>query len=129
MNVRDFRRIALSFEGAEEGSHVGSPDFRVGERIFATLPAQHLGYGNREAYAGTAGRFCRGNAGWRGMGPDGDHTCSTGRSERGCVAGSATGGVEATRRYKRKDPAQERQVLKAQTGPNELIWLENKEGA
>lgn len=46
MNVKDFRRIALSFEGAEEGSHVGSPDFRVGERIFATLPAQHLGYGN-----------------------------------------------------------------------------------
>lgn len=126
MNVKDFRRIALSFEGAEEGSHVGSPDFRVGERIFATLPAQRLGYGNREAYAATAGRFCRGNAGgvfacWRGMGPDGDDTCSTGRSERGCVAGSATGGVEATRRYKRKDPAQEREVLKAQTGPNERI--------
>ena len=42
----DFRRIALSFEGAEEGSHMGSPDFRVGGRIFATLAAQAQGYGN-----------------------------------------------------------------------------------
>src|SRR5690349_16746328 len=25
---------------------MGSPDFRVGGRIFATLAAQHLGYGN-----------------------------------------------------------------------------------
>jgi hypothetical protein len=42
----DFRRIALSLEGAEEGSHMGSPDFRVGGRIFATLAAQAQGYGN-----------------------------------------------------------------------------------
>ena len=33
----DFRRIALSFPGAEEGSHMGHADFRVGGRIFATL--------------------------------------------------------------------------------------------
>lgn len=33
----DFRRIALSFPGAEERSHMGHPDFRVGGRIFATL--------------------------------------------------------------------------------------------
>jgi hypothetical protein len=33
-------------EGAEEGSHMGSPDFRVGGRIFATLAAQSQGYGN-----------------------------------------------------------------------------------
>ena len=46
MNAADFRRIALSFEGAEEGSHMGSPDFRVGDRIFATLAAQKQGYGN-----------------------------------------------------------------------------------
>ena len=46
MTTDDFRRIALSLEGAEEGSHMGSPDFRVGGRIFATLAAQHLGYGN-----------------------------------------------------------------------------------
>ncbi len=42
----DFRRIALSLEGAEEGSHMGSPDFRVGGRIFATLASQSQGYGN-----------------------------------------------------------------------------------
>ena len=46
MKVADFRRIALSLEGAEEGSHMGSPDFRVGGRIFATLASQRQGYGN-----------------------------------------------------------------------------------
>jgi hypothetical protein len=46
MNIHDFRRIALSLEGAEESSHMGSPDFRVAGRIFATLAAAKLGYGN-----------------------------------------------------------------------------------
>ena len=46
MTPSDFRRIALSLEGAEEGSHFGSPDFRVGGRIFATLAAEAQGYGN-----------------------------------------------------------------------------------
>ena len=30
MTVDDFRRIALRLEGAEEKSHMGQPDFRVG---------------------------------------------------------------------------------------------------
>lgn len=46
MNTKDFRRIALSFEGAEEGSHMGAVDFRVGGRIFATLGSVKQGYGN-----------------------------------------------------------------------------------
>jgi hypothetical protein len=46
MNAADFRRIALSLEGAEEGSHMGAADFRVGGRIFATLASQDQGYGN-----------------------------------------------------------------------------------
>jgi hypothetical protein len=46
MDTGDFRRIALSLEGAEEKSHMGSPDFRVGGRIFATLASQKQGYGN-----------------------------------------------------------------------------------
>jgi len=46
MNAADFRRIALSLEGAEEGSHMGAVDFRVGGRIFATLASQKQGYGN-----------------------------------------------------------------------------------
>ena len=41
-----FSPIALSLEGAEEGSHMGAPDFRVGGRIFATLASQKQGYGN-----------------------------------------------------------------------------------
>ena len=46
MTSADFRRLALSFEGAEEGSHMGSADFRVGGHIFATLASQDKGYGN-----------------------------------------------------------------------------------
>lgn len=46
MTAEDFRRIALSFEGAEESSHMGAPDFRVKGRIFATLASQDQGYGN-----------------------------------------------------------------------------------
>jgi hypothetical protein len=46
MIAADFRRLALLLEGAEEGSHMGSPDFRVEGRIFATLAHQRQGYGN-----------------------------------------------------------------------------------
>src|SRR5213078_2325003 len=46
MDANDFRRLALSLEGAEESSHMGAPDFRVGGRIFATLASERQGYGN-----------------------------------------------------------------------------------
>ncbi len=46
MTAGDFRRIALSFAGAEESSHMGAADFRVGGRIFATLASIEEGYGN-----------------------------------------------------------------------------------
>jgi hypothetical protein len=46
MTVSDFRTIALSLDGAEESSHMGAPDFRVGGRIFATLASEKQGYGN-----------------------------------------------------------------------------------
>jgi len=46
MTAADFRRIALSLEGAEEGSHMGAPDFRVSGKIFATLASEKQGYGN-----------------------------------------------------------------------------------
>jgi hypothetical protein len=46
MNADDFRRIALSLPDAEESSHMGAPDFRVGGKIFATLASQKQGYGN-----------------------------------------------------------------------------------
>jgi len=37
MHANDFRRIVLGLEGAVEGAHMGHPDFRVKNRIFATL--------------------------------------------------------------------------------------------
>ena len=46
MNAADFRLIALGLQGAEEGSQMGSPAFRVGGRIFAILASQSQGYGN-----------------------------------------------------------------------------------
>ena len=46
MTPADFKRIALSLDGAEEGSHMGAVDFRVGGRIFATLASQAQGFGN-----------------------------------------------------------------------------------
>ena len=41
----DFRRLH-SAPWAEEGSHIGAVDFRVGGRIFAMLAAVAQGYGN-----------------------------------------------------------------------------------
>jgi hypothetical protein len=41
----DFRRIALSFPAAAEGSHMGHADFRVGGKIFATLGAPDEAWG------------------------------------------------------------------------------------
>lgn len=41
----EFRRIALSFPGSEEGAHMGHADFRVGGRIFATLGAPDSAWG------------------------------------------------------------------------------------
>jgi len=46
MTAADFRRIALSLDGAEEGSHMGAVDFRVGGHIFATLASVKDGFGN-----------------------------------------------------------------------------------
>jgi hypothetical protein len=45
MTAVDFRRIALSMPEAEEGSHFGNADFRVVNKIFATLALEKEGYG------------------------------------------------------------------------------------
>ena len=37
MTTDEFREMALSFPNAEERSHMGHPDFRVGGKIFATI--------------------------------------------------------------------------------------------
>jgi hypothetical protein len=44
MTEKDFRRIALGMKDAIESAHMGHPDFRVHNRIFATLHAD-LKYG------------------------------------------------------------------------------------
>ena len=46
MTAADFRLIALGLSGAEEGSHMGAVDFRVGGRIFATLASVKQGFEN-----------------------------------------------------------------------------------
>jgi hypothetical protein len=56
VTVAQFRKLALSLDGAEEGSHMGNADFRVGGRIFATLSLEKEGFGvlalNPEQQAG-----------------------------------------------------------------------------
>jgi hypothetical protein len=37
MTISQFRRVAVSLPGTEERAHMGHPDFRVGNKIFATL--------------------------------------------------------------------------------------------
>ena len=37
MTPDEYRKLALSFPGAVEDSHMDHPDFRVGGRIFATI--------------------------------------------------------------------------------------------
>jgi hypothetical protein len=76
MDAKEFRQMALSFDGAEEGSHMGAPDFRVGGRIFATLAMQHQGFGNlmlspelqRSLVAEAPGVFLPISGGWGRMG-------------------------------------------------------------
>ena len=76
MTPADFRRIALSLEGAEEGAHMGAVDFRVGGRIFATLASVEQGYGNlmltpevqAEFLAGDPNIFVPIKGGWGRMG-------------------------------------------------------------
>jgi hypothetical protein len=58
MTAADFKRLALSLEGAEEGSHMGAVDFRVGGRIFATLASVDKGYGNLMLSPEMQAEFC-----------------------------------------------------------------------
>jgi hypothetical protein len=58
MTPADFRRIALSLEGVEEGSHMGAVDFRVGGRIFATLASEAQGCGNLALTPEEQATFC-----------------------------------------------------------------------
>jgi hypothetical protein len=43
--VELFRKLALTLPEASEGAHMGHPDFRLNDRIFATLSAQDRGLG------------------------------------------------------------------------------------
>jgi hypothetical protein len=43
MTANAFRKLALGLQGVVEGSHMSHPDFRVNNRIFATLQAGDRG--------------------------------------------------------------------------------------
>ncbi len=55
-------------EGAEEGSHMGAADFRVGGRIFATLAAEKQRFGNLMLNAEQQAAFLPVPGGWGRMG-------------------------------------------------------------
>ena len=43
VTAAEFTRFALAFDGAVEGQHMQHPDFRIGKRIFASLPRDGRG--------------------------------------------------------------------------------------
>ena len=43
MTAEQFRRLALALPEAVESAHLGTPDFRVRGKIFATLGVKHKG--------------------------------------------------------------------------------------
>jgi hypothetical protein len=45
MTAQEFRRMALKLNGATAQKHMGHPDFRVANRIFATLGYPGRGWG------------------------------------------------------------------------------------
>jgi hypothetical protein len=45
MTVDEFRRVALSFQGASESAHMDHPDFRTSGKIFASLGYPEEGWG------------------------------------------------------------------------------------
>jgi hypothetical protein len=45
VTAQEFRRIALSFPEVTEAAHMGHPDFRVNNRIFATVGYPGPGWG------------------------------------------------------------------------------------
>jgi hypothetical protein len=74
MTSDEFRSLALSFDDAEEGSHMGHPDFRVGSKIFASLgpdltwgmakltPDQQQGFLDDPAFKPASGKWGDGGA-------------------------------------------------------------------
>jgi hypothetical protein len=71
-----YRRLALSFPGAVESSHMGAPDFRINDRIFATLAYGAKGLGTlkltleqqAEFLADAPEYFTPASGGWGRMG-------------------------------------------------------------
>src|SRR5437016_2295341 len=99
MTPADFRRIALSLEGAEEVEHAGLPAFRVGGARFASLASQAAGYGNltltleqQAAFVEEAPEIFLPIPG--GVWKNGTYAYSPGRGERGCAHGGTAHGVE-----------------------------------
>ena len=45
MTANQFRRLALALPGTEERSHMAHPDFRIRNKIFATLGYPEPGWG------------------------------------------------------------------------------------
>src|SRR5437879_4033774 len=108
MNAASFRRIALSLEGAKEGSHLGASDFRVRGRIFATLASQRQGYGNLMLTPELQAEFIQElpevflpvPGGWGRMG---NAPRPSSASERGCSDGCSAHSMEAQDRQEQEE--------------------------
>jgi hypothetical protein len=83
MTSEDFRKVALSFPQTCESSHMNHPDFRVGNRIFATLGHPQKAEGIR---AGS----------WR-LGQPRRDKCGTAHRDGYCPAPGTAGSLEKHR--------------------------------
>lgn len=110
MDAADFRRIALSLEGVEEGSHMGSPDFR--SEAESSLRSQR---NVRDTATSCSRRRCRPTSSTsyrmssfplRVAGEKRSHSRSFVRGERrpaeGCFAGRVKIRVEKTARSRKR---------------------------
>jgi hypothetical protein len=100
MDAKDFRRIALSLEGAEEGSHLGAVDFRVGREDFCHAGARKARLREFDADAGATGgirggiaRSISARSWWMGKAWSDAHRAGDG--ERRCAGRGVADGVEA----------------------------------
>jgi hypothetical protein len=126
---QDFRRIALSFEGAEESSRMGQPDFPVGGKLFATLASENQGYGNLKLSPEQQAEFQEElpqvfipiPAGWGKNGHD-PHTAERrhGRRANWCIANC----LEITGRSERKE--RKAQEIKSAADRRTLILIQTQ---
>src|SRR6266403_6186789 len=121
MNANDFRRIALSLEGAEESSHHGCGGFPGGRQDICDAGVGEAGLWQPDADTGATEGICGRASGsipshCGRMGKDGDDAHPDGSGERGRDDRSVADSVETARREERKVGQENQRQAKEDAG-------------